>query len=130
KSGSRGGPGQNAFGGAIYSLGDVTANECRFFTNTVAGGDGGKGGDGGDGTFQRGSGAGGGNGGTAFGGAIYNLGTLLLSNSTFEGNLATGGNGGDGGAIGGGSVSGTPGQGGIPGIAQGAAVYTVQTNFI
>lgn len=123
-SGSRGGPGVGARGGAIYNLGDLTIRESRFFTNNATGGNGGDGGDGGSGSFQRGSGGSGGNGGSAIGGAIFNLGTMLVEDSTFEGNLATGGNGGKGGLLGGGQISGSPGKGGMGAMALGAGIYT------
>ncbi|HYH59491.1 MAG TPA: PKD domain-containing protein [Thermoleophilaceae bacterium] len=75
--------------------------------------------DGGDGTdggnaSPGGDGGAGGNGspgGDARGGAIFNAGTLLLTNVTFSGNWA---NGGEGGAGGGG---GPGGQGGVGGFA-------------
>lgn len=65
-------------------------------------GDGGAGGNGGDG----------GDGGNAYGGAVYNTGTLTVVNSIFEGDSATGGAGGYGGAPG---TAGSGGEGGAGG---------------
>jgi len=128
-NGGRGTPGVTAFGGAIYNLGDLTVSECRFFTNSAIGGNGGDGGNGGNGTLGGGDGGNGGDGGAAFGGAIYSLGTVLITNSFFAGNNATGGDGGAGGTNGIG-IDATPGTGGSGGMAGGAGVYIAPDEFV
>ena len=70
----------------------------------------------------------GGAGTAAWGGAIYNGGTLVVQGSTFEGNRAAGGGGGYGGrggdaVIGGGGDGGIGGRGGNGGSSQGGAIY-------
>jgi len=116
--GNAGSPGSAAQGGAIYNQGNDVFVDCMFLDNNATGGNGGTGSiPPPSGGLQGGSGGGGGNG---FGGAIYNLGTLLLSNSTFTGNTTVGGNGGV-------SPSGTQGgsAGGLGGLGNGAALYNV-----
>ena len=92
--------GAGLWGGAIYNLGLLTILNCSFLTNSAVGGTGGDGGGGSDGTWLGGNGGKGGVGALGFGGAIYNLGTLWLKDSTFSGNTAIGGNGGNGGTNG------------------------------
>ena len=75
----------------------------------ILSGPGGTGGAGGNGTQGRV----GGSGGAAFGGAIYNRGTLELTDTTLANNEARAGNGGGGGS---GSRGGQGGSGGSPGI--------------
>lgn len=62
------------------------------------------------------------NGGEGAGGAVYSTGRLSITNSTFFGNVATGGNGGAGGAGGTGGFGGNGGEGGDGGTGSGAAV--------
>jgi general secretion pathway protein D len=110
-------------GGAICNKGTLEAYGCQFLTNSARGGDGGNGGNGGGGNYQGGNGGAGGNGALAYGGAIYNYGTLVLgSNCVFIGNTAAAGNGGSGGAPGGGVFIGYAGNGGSGSIAAGGAV--------
>ncbi|HZQ47792.1 MAG TPA: hypothetical protein VFC07_12310, partial [Verrucomicrobiae bacterium] len=94
KSGGSGSIGGNGLGGAIYNQGNTTLINCNLLTNSAAGGAGGSGGNGGSGSSFGGNGGNGGNGGSGFGGAIYNLGSILLSNCTVAGNSASGGIGG------------------------------------
>ncbi|HEX4263914.1 MAG TPA: immunoglobulin domain-containing protein [Verrucomicrobiae bacterium] len=125
KNGGRGGPALPGFGGAIFNTGALSIFNCSFFTNSATGGSGSDGGDGQDGVIRGGNGGPGGNGAPGRGGGIYNLGTLVCLNSSFEGNLAEGGNGGAGGAAGGGGViSGTASKGGTAGGAAGGGLYT------
>jgi hypothetical protein len=126
-NGTRGGNGtggSNGFGGAIRNQGTTTLINCLLVTNTATGGTGGNGGNGGDGSFQPGDGGTGGSGGMALGGAIYNTGTLVLSNCTLAGNQALGGLAGVGGTNGLGPA-GNPGSGGSGGAAFGGAVYNL-----
>ena len=108
-NGGNGTAGVQALGGAIYNLGGLTIYNSSFFTNSATGGSGGSGGNGGDGTFQGGNGGNGGAGGLGYGGAIYNLGTLRLTNCTFSGNTVSGGTGGSGGTDGAGAFAGNRG---------------------
>lgn len=121
-NGGNGGSGGVGLGGAIKNLGNTSMINCALLTNSAIGGNGGSGGNGGDGSFQAGAGGNGGNGGTGYGGAIYNLGTLLLSNCTVAGNSAIGGNGGQGGTNGTGGAN-YPGTGGLGAIGAGAGIY-------
>ncbi|MDR3456701.1 MAG: right-handed parallel beta-helix repeat-containing protein [Verrucomicrobiae bacterium] len=85
--------GSGANGGAIVNSGNMSARNCQFLNNTA--------GWGGDGTpgyvaiylHQFTAGGNGGNGGS--GGAVYDTGTMALTNCTFGGN--TSGYGGSGG---------------------------------
>ena len=124
--GRTGGNGQSAFGGAIYNFhGSTFLNRCSILTNTVTAGAGGVGGDGGNGSSQGGDGGNGGAGGKAQGGAIYNSGSLIISNSTFLLNTATGGAGGHGGTNGTGLAASDLGHGGGGAIAGGGAIYNL-----
>ena len=125
-NGGNGTAGVQALGGAIYNLGGLTIYNGSFFTNRVTGGTGGTGGNGSDGTFQGGNGGSGGAGGLGYGGAIYNLGTLRMTNCTFSGNTVSGGSGGSGGANGAGPFAGNAGRGGAGAPGSGAAVYSAQ----
>lgn len=108
-----------------------------------AGGQGGNGGNGGNG-LPGGDGGSGGNGSSAEGGAIYNAGTLTITDSTLHNNRAQGGNGGyganggnggnsgyggvgwgagNGGTGGNGAQAGSAGEGGNGGNAEGGAIY-------
>ncbi len=75
----------------------------------IMSGPGGTGGAGGNGSTGRAGGAG----GAAYGGAIYNSGTLELVETTLEANQVRGGNGGAGGNA---SRGGVGGYGGSPGV--------------
>ena len=128
KNGGKGTSAQSAFGGAVFNLGDASFLACQFLTNSAIGGDGGDGGDGADGANRGGDGGSGGGGGSASGGAIFNGGSLLLVDSTFSGNLASGGKGGTGGAAGSGFVSGAAATGGIGGNAAGAGLFSLNAD--
>ena len=105
------GAGLPAMGGAIFNLGSAAFLNCQFLTNSAIGGAGGDAGIGG------GNGGAGGSGGAARGGAIYSEGLLTLVNSTFSGNLATGGNGGANTGV-------SFGSGGIGGSSEGAGLFS------
>jgi hypothetical protein len=127
KTGTGGSAGDSVVGGAIYNLGDLRMLQCFVVSNTVTGGNGGNGGNGGTGGFQGGNGGPGGNGGTASGGAVYNLGSLLVRDSTFFANFAFGGNGGLGGTNGtGGTGPGIAGYGGAGAAASGGGISSTQ----
>ena len=111
-------------GGAVYNAGNSTFINCLFLTN------------GGDRRrrwrgwqrrqrqqHRRANGGNGGNGGVGYGGAIYNLGTVLLSNCSIAGNIAVGGAGGVGGTNGSGPFASYPGAGGAGGAGAGAGIY-------
>lgn len=123
ENGQPGGDGTSGLGGAIYNLGEVSVLCCRFLNNTATGGSGGTGGDGGKGDWNGGNGGRGGNGATGRGGAIYNLGSLLVRDTTLQGNTATGGAGSLGGSGGDGASAGVAGSGGSGARAVGAAIY-------
>ena len=102
---------------------------CQFTNNSAIGGSGGSGGGGADGTYQGGNGGAGANGNVGYGGAIYNVGTLMVTtnsttNCTFLGNTAIGGNGGNGGTNGGGAFNGYAGSGGSGAYAAGGAIFS------
>jgi hypothetical protein len=128
KNGGRGTSASPASGGAIFNLGSLAVLNCQFVTNSAIGGLGGNGADGTDAGTRGGNGGGGGNGGWAVGGGIYNGGTLLVSNSTFAGNLAEGGTGGTGGLGGVAIFAGVNGKGGFGGDASGGGLYTGRSN--
>jgi hypothetical protein len=122
-NGGSGTGGTNAFGGAVFNQGISAFINCLFLTNGATGGAGGSGGNGGNGNNTGGAGGNGGNGGLGQGGAIYNLGTLLVSNCTIAGNTAAGGAGGTGGTNGSGPFASYPGAGGAGGGGAGAGIY-------
>lgn len=158
-TGGSGGLGGDGQGGGIYIASGGTVNVgggTLFSGGYAAAGQGGNGGDGGHGGFGGGGGQGttttgaggngaiGGSGGTggvsghAQGGAIYNAGTLHVTDATFSGNAARGDSGGGGvgggGANGGGgggsaSAGGNGADGGVGGIggagadASGASIF-------
>ena len=123
-SGGGGGNGGNGLGGAVFNQGNTIAYYCLFLTNRATGGTGGTGGSGGAGSVTVGNGGSGGGGGTAQGGAIFNMGSLGLTNCVFSGNGTIAGNGGAGGTGGSNSFSvGASGSGGSGGVAQGAGFY-------
>jgi hypothetical protein len=125
--GGNGGAGQSVLAGAIHNEGALVLVQCRFITNIVAAGFGGNGGNGGSGDFQGGDGGNGGVGGKAFGGAIYNIGSLLVTNCTFFGNSALGGDGGIAGDGGEGGFPGYPGAGAAGAPGAGGAIYSLGT---
>jgi hypothetical protein len=100
---ARGGDGMYGGDGGFGSNGehgdDATFQGADVAVSGESGGSGSRGGHGGNA----------GDGGNAEGGAIYNLGTLTVVNSTFKDNLALGGNGGQGGR---GGLAGSSGDGG------------------
>ena len=117
--------GRDASGGAIYNLGTAVILRSTFITNTAFGGNGGNGGTGGSGAITGGDGGYGGNGGSAYGGAMYNLGTLTLRECYLRGNQAVGGNGGLGGTNGSALYPGLAGRGGPGGAGNGAGFYNL-----
>ncbi|MDB6016127.1 MAG: Cna domain protein [Pedosphaera sp.] len=121
--GANGGNGANGLGGAIRNLGTSILINCTFTNNSAVGGAGGNGGNGGTGDFRGGDGGSGGNGGAGNGGAIYNSGTILLTNCTFAANNATGGSAGLGGTNG--SAGALKGNGGAGNIGAGAGLYNL-----
>jgi len=129
-NGTSGRNGSAAFGGAIYNAGDLTLDTCQFLTNSATGGTGGDGGAGGSGGYQGGNGANGGTGAAAFGGAIYDLGTLSVTDCTFDGNTVQGGDGGNGGAAGTGPFAGLQGAGGAGAAGSGAGIYNAGSDAI
>jgi len=136
-AGTSGASGDGADGGALYiASGNVTLDGVTMTNNSAQGGNGGNGGNGGiggvggpggEGCCQAdaggngaaggdgGDGGGGGNGGSAAGGAVYNAGTLTVTNSTFSANSALAGDGGSGGS-GGNAGAGGIGNGGSNGV--------------
>jgi len=129
-NGGTAGTGANGLGGAIRNLGNCTLDTCILTANTATGGAGGTGGTGGNGTDTGGNGGTGGIGGNGYGGAVYNLGTLLLTNCTIAGNTATGGNGGAGGTNGTGPFQSFVGAGGAGAPGAGAGLYNLGTATI
>jgi hypothetical protein len=128
KDGGRGTPGESAYGGAVYNLGGLTILNCKFITNNATGGKGGDGADGQSAGVRGGNGGRGGAGGSAAGGGVFNIGTLVVSNCTFSGNVAQGGSGGISGVGGGGLLPGVPGSAAAGGSVAGAGLYTADTN--
>jgi hypothetical protein len=113
-------PATEAYGGAIYSAGNLVAESCSFVGNSATGGSGiggwpgGPGGNGGDGSA----------GADAYGGAICNLGALMASCCLFSTNWSSAGSGGFGGsAVIQGMPGGNGGAGGNGASAYGGAVY-------
>jgi len=138
--GGPGEPGMEASGGAIFNAGIMLVTNTAFLGNRASGGDGGSGGVGGDSASQvdpfgrcrsegsRGGGAGS-KGANGFGGAIFNLGLLVMHDATLAGNKASGGAGGQGGSVG--RVPCIPigpgenaGNGGSGGDGDGGAIYS------
>ena len=136
-NGGEGGRGGDAYGGAIENDGTLIVNLSSFKLDIAVGGTsvGGSGGEGGRG-FDRLGGLGGlggaaGRTGSAFGGAIYNTGTLTVANTEFISDYAGydvtsfSGNGGRGGQ--GGERGGRGGDGAAPGpvgLVAGGDVYS------
>ncbi len=123
----------NGGGGAIFNQGNLVINNCTFTNNVAQGLNGTNGANGINVTSgTAGSGTAGTAGGNISGGAIYNQGTLTANNSIFNYNAAIGGTGGSGGN-GGNATTGTPGagaNGAIAGIAQGGAIFSVNTTNV
>ncbi len=126
-NGASGTSGIAGLGGAIFNTnsGVVILDGCRFLTNSATGGNGGVGGDGGGATVSGGDGGVGGNGAAGYGGAIYSLGQVSLTNCAFSNNRAAGGNGASGGAGGAAGNPGYPGNGGAGAAAAGAGLYNL-----
>lgn len=118
-SGDDGEAGGDAAGAAIYNNGgQITISNTTFSANIVTPGVGGAGG---SGSGSGGDGGRGGNGGSSGGAAIYSLGgSVIVLNSTFTNNAATGALGGAAGA--GSGLLGFPGEPGEAGDGVGAAI--------
>ncbi len=120
-SGTNGDDGGLASGAGIFNeAGFVVADDCIFTGHSVTGGDGSPGLIGASDLLVNPTGGDGGNGGGGLGAAIFNSGTLTITNCTFGGNAVKGGKGGDGGA---GQFGGFGGDGGKAGPGSGAAIY-------
>jgi len=125
-TGNSGMAGGFAPGGAMYNNGALIVTSDTFVQNGVNGGAGGNGGSGTSGGVIGGTGGNGGAGGNAAGGAIYNAGTLTITNSTFAANSAIAGIGGNGGPAGmGTSGKGADGYGANGGNGQGGTIASV-----
>jgi hypothetical protein len=126
--GLNGGPGGDAFGGAIlnYSNSDgLFISNCWVTGNSVQAGRGGAGGSNPIGAaFTPGDG---GPGGLGEGGALYATGAVYVINCTFSGNRAAGGPGGNGGTNFNPAVPIAGGHGGLAGDGQGGAVNQLYT---
>ncbi|MCW5553323.1 MAG: hypothetical protein KIS67_14330 [Verrucomicrobiae bacterium] len=107
-------PGRDAYGGAIYSSGNLKAFACTFRRNSVVGGAGGS-----TGLPEPYPGT---SGGLGYGGAVYSTGTLQASTCTFVENSATGGLGGGAGPDEAGYYTPQGVPGGIGGAARGGAI--------
>ena len=106
--------GAGGAGGAIYSTGPLTLDDCHVALNDA--GYGGRGGRGADATGSTNGGAGKAGGAGGHGGAIYSYSTLTITHSSFSSNTAGGGGaGGDGGF----AMDGVGGAGGV-----GGAIYS------
>jgi len=127
EEGGDGGAGMPGQGGAVCTTGEAAFHRCVFNDNEAVGGSGAVGGDGGDGDWEGGNGGDGGAAGSAWGGAVFNSGTLVLIESIFSGNSTTGGDGAAGGVSGAGIWSGRGGEGSAGGLAGGGAVYNTGT---
>jgi hypothetical protein len=96
-NGGHGGNGAAGQGGAIYNLATLWLSNCTFYANATQGGIGAEGGTNGTNTATNGIPivprylGGGGIGGVAAGGAVFNRGSLFVANSTFATNGATAG---------------------------------------
>jgi hypothetical protein len=122
-----GGAGGMGGGGAVYATGAVFIANCTFSANRALGGIGGAGGTNENPAVNE-SGATGGIGGFAQGGAVYEPvggSPNSFTNVTFSGNFARSGDGG----LGGDSANGPGGNGGNSGGAGGGAVATIVAAF-
>ncbi|HSA02361.1 MAG TPA: choice-of-anchor Q domain-containing protein [Candidatus Paceibacterota bacterium] len=90
-NGGHGADGASALGGAIYNKASLWLTHCTLSSNTAQGGAGGEGGTNGVGVATAYAG-GGGHGGNALGGAIYNAKDLVVNQSTLTENKAAAGN--------------------------------------
>jgi hypothetical protein len=134
------GPGTDARGGGIFNAGVLRITNSAFLGNRAQGGDGGAGGRGGGtpGVYDQfgrcfssrpGSGGIGASGASGLGGAIYNLGEVVMKDVSIAGNRAIGGAGGAGGLAGGAAclIVGFPfvpgGAGGSAGEGRGGAIF-------
>jgi hypothetical protein len=113
-------------GGAIYNHGTLEASNCTFANNVAAGTAGAPGTAGANSYSIGGNGGAGGAGTAGLGGAIFNAGSLSLTNCQLAGNAARGGAGGAGGASGRGTFQGgAGGEGGDGGLGYGGALYSL-----
>ncbi len=132
--GGNGTGGGNGLGGGIYNQGITFLENCVLTNDVATGGNGGAGGNGGNGANNGfgtgGNGGNGGNGGVGCGGAVYNLGTIILSNCAVTANTAIGGIGGIGGTNGTGTFASYSGGGGAGGPGSGAGLYNLGTATI
>jgi hypothetical protein len=123
--------GRSTNGGALLIANNATVQltNCTLSANNAFGPDGISGNNGQTNVSGHGSnGSGGTSGAPGIGGAIYNLGSLLLINCTLSTNIAIGGDGGDGGDGGNGEFrGGNGGSGATGGIALGGAIYNLGT---
>ncbi|MCX6927330.1 MAG: immunoglobulin domain-containing protein [Verrucomicrobia bacterium] len=124
--------GRSTTGGAIQiSPGaQVIVTNCIFGGNGAVGASGFPGSDGNSGNYGQ-NGTGGTAGAHALGGAIYNLGSLTIYNSSFLTNSAAGGSGGSGGNGGDGLYQGgNGGNGGAGALGFGGAIYSPGTLWL
>ncbi len=119
--GGGGADGGGGGGGAVENQGASRLVDCVFQGNQALGGAGGKGGDRGQGGFRLGRGGDGGRGAAAWGGALWNAGTMELERCLFTANSAEGGDGGAGGSEA--AIIGA-GQGGPGAEGAGGAVFS------
>jgi hypothetical protein len=127
--GGNGAVGTNAFGGGIYNLGKLYLLNSTFASNSVVAGNGGGGGSGGNAmtnsyNHKGGDGGDGAAGGVGYGGAVYNAGTLLVSNCSFLENTVAGGSGGSGGTNGYGMMASYAGRGAAGSVGAGGAIFS------
>jgi hypothetical protein len=132
-------PGTDGKGGGIFNAGTLRITNTVFRGNSAEGGASGNGGRGGNSlgfynpyprcqSLGPGGGGNGANGGNGFGGAIYNVGDVVLFGVSADGNRTVGGAGGHGGAIGNAaciiiSPPGNGGDGSNGGSGRGGVVY-------
>jgi hypothetical protein len=127
--GGRGGSGQSARGGAIYSRGIVRVWSSIFENNTALASEGGPGADGGDAGRTGGPGGGGdgGDGANAEGGAVFSDGVAEILSTSLIGNAARSSSGGQGGSPGTNEIrmygARLWGNAGVSGSARGGAVF-------
>ncbi len=121
--------GSNAQGGAIYidSTAVVRITNCTFSANSASGAAGTNGDNGKDSSSGNATdGLAGMAGNPGMGGAVYNLGDLVIEGSRFLTNTVSGGSGGNGGTGGSGAWNvGSGGNGGSGASGGGGAIYNV-----